>query len=697
MIRILGGRYRLGDTLGGGGTAVVYRARDVVTRTDVAIKELRPQFAGQSATRQRFVHEAEVARSLAHPAIVRILDADPGDRDGRPFLVMELVPGETLRVLLGRLGGLGEAAARRIGAALAEALDHAHGRGVIHGDLKPENVFVVGVDGADRSSLAVDESLGGRIRLGDFGHARVTSLASLSGTSMAWGTPEYMAPEAFARGRMDPRSDLYSLGVLLHELVTGRLPWTRTQALTRVTMAITGARPPLAPTGASAGIDQLLVDLLAPSPSDRPESGAAVLARLQGGGQTVLAPAVECMACGASMRSELPICLGCGRAMRRFVHTQGEPWRLVLRNLDDDAVLMTRLLNLLATVARPTSAPISFLIGDLTLYSREERKSRLPLPVVLFSDLDRATAHELERLFRSRGVDVEARTGSGGHGRDAALTAGWLASTVGGVGGAFYTALEFGGVLAWMVAVGALTVATGGAALLVGRRRHQTRRGAFALLDKTVAVPLADQMLADLAATLQRLRAPEARALLVDLISVLYCLTQRAAGGPPSELGQSIADLAGSVARRTAATAERLDALDAELDRASDAGIVQELGRLERRLGHASDAEREALAATRRELEAALDRRHQLEREHERLSSALCILLGRLRDAARHAESHLALVEEEALALEAAAVELDAFLSSSHRPRPTDLSIPPRPGSSLVDSRALDRTGRARP
>src|SRR5439155_7421538 len=88
------------------------------------------------------------------------------------------------------------------------------------------------------------------------------------------------------------------------------------------------------------------------------------------------------------------------------------------------------------------SAPISFLIGDVTLYSREERKSLLALPVVLFSDLDQATAHDLERLFRSRGVDVEARTGSGGHGRNAGLTVSWLASAVGGVWGAFHTALK---------------------------------------------------------------------------------------------------------------------------------------------------------------------------------------------------------------------------------------------------------------
>jgi hypothetical protein len=190
--------------------------------------------------------------------------------------------------------------------------------------------------------------------------------------------------------------------------------------------------------------------------------------------------------------------------------------------------------------------------------------------------------------------------------------------------------------------------------MLVRRHRRQTRPpGAFALREEPIAVPVADLMLADLAATLRRLRAPEPRLLLAELISVLYQLTRDAGSRAQPGLAGRILAAAPALARRIGATVERLDALDAELDRVSDAEVVQELGRIERRLTGASDAERRALTASRRELEGALERGHKLERDHERLSSALCGLIGRLSDVGRDVEGQLTLVEEEAQALEA--------------------------------------------
>src|SRR5262245_39143317 len=133
MTRFIAGRYRIVATLGGGGTALVYRAAVEGGGPDVAIKELRPQFAADAAVRRRFLREAELSRQLDHPGIVRLLDA--GEEDGIPYMVQELVEGETLRQVIDQ-GKLAFGYARSLFIDLARALDHAHGRGFIHRDVK---------------------------------------------------------------------------------------------------------------------------------------------------------------------------------------------------------------------------------------------------------------------------------------------------------------------------------------------------------------------------------------------------------------------------------------------------------------------------------------------------------------------------------------------------------------------------------
>ena len=286
--QLVAGRYQVLGELGGGGTSLVYSARDVTGGPDVALKRLRPEFANNGSIKRRFVREAELTRRLDHPAIVRLLDV--AEDEGAPLLVLELVRGRTLRQVLDSgqlLDHIGDPIDRH---PIAHALDHAHGRGIVHQDLKPENLFVDGWT----------------IKLADFGNARVVSLASVTGASMTWGTPEYVAPELFSRGRADPRSDFYSLGVILYEMLTGRRPWSRAETLAR--LAATGGPPKLAPTGAGEGLDRLLSDLLAPSPADRPASGDEILLRLSDTSGVALPTKSTCAACGADRPDDVPRC-----------------------------------------------------------------------------------------------------------------------------------------------------------------------------------------------------------------------------------------------------------------------------------------------------------------------------------------------------------------------------------------------------
>jgi TolB-like protein/tRNA A-37 threonylcarbamoyl transferase component Bud32/Tfp pilus assembly protein PilF len=211
--------YRIDAEIGRGGMGVVYRARDERLKRDVALKLLREEMAEQSERRTRILKEARAASALNHPSITTIYEV--GESDGQLFIVMELVEGETLRRRLSSTGRVEPLALARIGAEAAEALDAAHVRGVIHGDIKPENIV---------------QQSSGRVKLFDFGIARqigeetATRTRSAKGfedapKSSTAGTVGYMAPEILRGDPSDTRSDLFSLGVTLFELAAGRRPF----------------------------------------------------------------------------------------------------------------------------------------------------------------------------------------------------------------------------------------------------------------------------------------------------------------------------------------------------------------------------------------------------------------------------------------------------------------------------------------
>ena len=208
----VGGRYRLIHRLGAGGMSCVYLARHVLIDRLVAVKTLRASLASSPDQRDRFMREARAVNRINHENIVEI--SDYGETpDGLCYLVMEFVPGDPLFRLL-QSGPLPIDRALHIAEQIGRALARAHEMGVIHRDLKPENVLIV-----QRRHLA-DE-----VKVLDFGIAKILDAPSITGSQQIFGTPGYIAPEYIQSANIDGRSDLYSLGVLLYEMVTGELPF----------------------------------------------------------------------------------------------------------------------------------------------------------------------------------------------------------------------------------------------------------------------------------------------------------------------------------------------------------------------------------------------------------------------------------------------------------------------------------------
>ncbi|HEY6061696.1 MAG TPA: serine/threonine-protein kinase, partial [Gemmatimonadales bacterium] len=265
----LADRYRIERELGAGGMATVYLAQDLKHDRKVAIKVLRQELAA-SLGADRFLQEVHIAAQLQHPNILTLIDS--GAADGFLFYVMPYVEGETLRAKLTRDGEFPVADAVRILREVADALAYAHAHGLVHRDVKPENIMLSG-----RHALVMD-----------FGVAKAVSEAtgrqSLTTVGVALGTPTYMAPEqATADPHVDHRADLYALGVIAYELLTGRPPFTGNTPQQVIAAHVTQA--PDAVTRHRAAVPAPLADLvmrcLEKKPADRPQSAQLLLDRLE--------------------------------------------------------------------------------------------------------------------------------------------------------------------------------------------------------------------------------------------------------------------------------------------------------------------------------------------------------------------------------------------------------------------------------
>jgi eukaryotic-like serine/threonine-protein kinase len=254
----LGDRYRVERELGRGGMATVYLAHDLRHDRPVALKVIHPELS--VALGERFLREIRVAARLAHPHILTVHDS--GDADGLLWYTMPVVDGESLRQRLKREGPLPLDEAVRIGRSVAEALDFAHGQGVVHRDVKPENILL----------------FGGEPMVADFGIALAMDAADqdrLTQTGLSLGTPSYMSPEqALGDTRLDRRTDIYSLGCVVYEMLAGEPPYTGPTPQAVVARRLTGPPPPLAAVrDLPDALEQATRKALARNPADRFATG----------------------------------------------------------------------------------------------------------------------------------------------------------------------------------------------------------------------------------------------------------------------------------------------------------------------------------------------------------------------------------------------------------------------------------------
>ncbi|MBX7118047.1 MAG: serine/threonine protein kinase, partial [Gemmatimonadaceae bacterium] len=278
----LAGEFELEQELGRGGMGVVFRARDVRLDREVAIKVLPPERAADAETRTRFLREARTAGQLSHPHIVHIHRAD--ERGAYAFFVMGLVDGETLAQRVRDRGPLPPADAVRHLREVAWALAYAHARGVVHRDVKPENIMIE--RGTNRALVT------------DFGIARIERASSLTSEGLVVGTAHYMSPEQVQGQAVDGRADLYSLGVVGYYLLSGRLPFEGDAASAVLVAHVTRPAPPLAsvaprvPRALATVIDRCL----AKDPAQRFATGedlAEALRRAMEGAITAKEPVVS--------------------------------------------------------------------------------------------------------------------------------------------------------------------------------------------------------------------------------------------------------------------------------------------------------------------------------------------------------------------------------------------------------------------
>jgi serine/threonine protein kinase len=259
---LAGGRYTLREHIAEGGMADVFRARHNILRKEIAIKILKPEFAADEIIRERFAREARALSTVTHDNVVDISDFGTTPT-GSVFFAMELLSGEPLSDTLADSGPLPWPRVKIIGLQICRALHAAHMRGVIHRDMKPENCW--------RMKRGANSDF---IKVLDFGIAKIcptdgASLEKLTETGQVFGTAEYMSPEQAQGRRADERSDVYSVGIILYQMVTGRLPFTGDSTISILNKQVYEEPVPPRTADCPAQLESVILRSLAKDPDDR--------------------------------------------------------------------------------------------------------------------------------------------------------------------------------------------------------------------------------------------------------------------------------------------------------------------------------------------------------------------------------------------------------------------------------------------
>ncbi len=258
---VLEGRYELVKLIATGGMGQVWRGLDRELDREVAVKVLRQEYAGDEGFLKRFRAEARHTAALSHDAIAGLYDY--GELDGRAYIVMELCPGRPLSdIIEENPGGLPEDRVISLLIELARALDAAHAKGVVHRDVKPEN-------------LLVDDKNGWGLKITDFGIARSNEQARLTKTGLVMGTAQYLSPEQAMGKQATSLSDIYALGIVAYEMLVGHRPFTGSSQV-EIAMAQVKKQPPELPAAINEDLRRLVMMTLAKAPANRPRSAAAV-------------------------------------------------------------------------------------------------------------------------------------------------------------------------------------------------------------------------------------------------------------------------------------------------------------------------------------------------------------------------------------------------------------------------------------
>jgi eukaryotic-like serine/threonine-protein kinase len=251
-------RYAVEKTLGKGGMATVVLAEDTQLRRMVAVKRLAPSFVADDVLQKRFFREARIAARLSHPNLVAVYDV--GEEDGLPYIVMEYVEGETVADLIARTASVHPERAVKLLLQVCAGLEHAHAAGLVHRDIKPQNLLI-------RSD--------GVVKIADFGIARMLEGTQLTEAGTVLGTAAYLAPEQAAGERVTAAADIYSLGAVGYELLSGRPPY---EFESLADLALEERQPPRPLDDVPPDLERAMLHALALKPADRPRS-ASELAR----------------------------------------------------------------------------------------------------------------------------------------------------------------------------------------------------------------------------------------------------------------------------------------------------------------------------------------------------------------------------------------------------------------------------------